>query len=196
MGLSFSPLPLASLLFSAISKASSHNHFAFFHFFFLGMTQTCLWVSRGLRWRHGSAVACCRVVGTEWGSACVGTFEGSRHYLHYLTIVWSQVKQHGGNTALPINRKLDWDLLIMAPPTRTIPSFPQSQSLSSASFHRYLIYSSEGRHNANHNCIKLIKLITWTTALFNSMKLWAMPCRATQDRWVMVETSDKTWSTG
>ena len=23
-----------------------------------------------------------------------------------------------------------------------------------------------------------------------------MSCRATQDRWVMVETSDKTWSTG
>ena len=23
-----------------------------------------------------------------------------------------------------------------------------------------------------------------------------MPCRATQDRWVMVETSDKTWYTG
>ena len=28
------------------------------------------------------------------------------------------------------------------------------------------------------------------------MKLWAMPFRATQDRWVMVESSDKTWSTG
>ena len=39
---------------------------------------------------------------------------------------------------------------------------------------------------------KLIKLITWTTALSNSMKLWAMLCRATQDRWVMVESSDKT----
>ena len=23
-----------------------------------------------------------------------------------------------------------------------------------------------------------------------------MPCRATQDRWVIVESSDKTWSTG
>ena len=34
------------------------------------------------------------------------------------------------------------------------------------------------------------------TALSYSMKLWAMPCRATQDRWVMVESSDKTWSTG
>ena len=34
--LSFSPLPCASLLFSAICKASSDNHFAFLHFFFLG----------------------------------------------------------------------------------------------------------------------------------------------------------------
>ena len=35
--LSFSPLPLASLLFSAICKAFSFNHFAFLHFFLLGM---------------------------------------------------------------------------------------------------------------------------------------------------------------
>ena len=28
------------------------------------------------------------------------------------------------------------------------------------------------------------------------MKLRAMPCRATQDRQVMVESSNKTWSTG
>ena len=42
---------------------------------------------------------------------------------------------------------------------------------------------------------KLIKLITWTTVLSNSMKLWAMLCRATQDGRVMVENSAKTWST-
>ena len=35
--LSFSPLHFASLLFSAICKASSDNHFDFLHFFFLGM---------------------------------------------------------------------------------------------------------------------------------------------------------------
>ena len=35
--LSFSPLPFTSLLFSAICKASSDNHFAFLQFFFLGM---------------------------------------------------------------------------------------------------------------------------------------------------------------
>ena len=35
--LSFPPLPLASLLISAICKVSSDNHFVFSHFFFLGM---------------------------------------------------------------------------------------------------------------------------------------------------------------
>ena len=35
--LSFSPLPLTSLLFSAICKSFSDNHFAFLHFFILGM---------------------------------------------------------------------------------------------------------------------------------------------------------------
>ena len=35
--LSFSPVPLASLFFSAICKASSENCFAFLQFFFLGM---------------------------------------------------------------------------------------------------------------------------------------------------------------
>ena len=35
--LSFSPLLFASLLFTAICKASSGSHFAFLHFFFLGM---------------------------------------------------------------------------------------------------------------------------------------------------------------
>ena len=35
--ISFSPLPFTCLLFSAICKASSSNHFAFLHFFYLGM---------------------------------------------------------------------------------------------------------------------------------------------------------------
>ena len=48
----------------------------------------------------------------------------------------------------------------------------------------------------NHNHKKLTNLITWTTVFFNSMKLLAMPCKATQDGWVMVESSDKTCSTG
>ena len=35
--ISFSPLPFTSLLFSAICQASSDNHFAFLHYFFLWM---------------------------------------------------------------------------------------------------------------------------------------------------------------
>jgi len=35
--LPFSPLPFTSLLFSTLCKASSDNHFAFLHFFFLGI---------------------------------------------------------------------------------------------------------------------------------------------------------------
>ena len=57
-------------------------------------------------------------------------------------------------------------------------------------------YPSEGRQNENHNHRKLTKWITWIIALSNSKKLWAMPYRATQDGWVMVESSDKIWSTG
>ena len=39
-------------------------------------------------------------------------------------------------------------------------------------------------------------MITRMTALSNSMKLWALPCRVTQDRHVMVESSYKMMSTG
>ena len=45
--LSFSPFPLTYFHFSAICKASSDNHFAYLHFFFLGMvliTASC-WFS-------------------------------------------------------------------------------------------------------------------------------------------------------
>ena len=54
---------------------------------------------------------------------------------------------------------------------------------------------SEGRQNGNHNYRKRTKLMTWITVLSNSIKLWAMLCRATENWWVMVESSDKTWST-
>ena len=52
-----------------------------------------------------------------------------------------------------------------------------------------------GWQTENHNHRKLTNLITWITTLSNSIKLWAMPSRATQDGLVMVENSDKTWST-
>ena len=57
-------------------------------------------------------------------------------------------------------------------------------------------HPSEGRQTENQNHRKLTNLITWTTALSDSVKLWDLLCRATQDRQVMVESSDKMWSTG
>ena len=98
--------------FSAISKASSDNHFAFFHLFFLGMTQTCLWVSRSLQWRRGSAAACCRFVGTECGSACMEPFEGCCHDLHYLdhSLVLGQTtgREHSSAHQQKIGLKIYW----------------------------------------------------------------------------------------
>ena len=80
-------------------------------------------------------------------------------------------------------------------PSEQNPDSPISQSpirmLPQASYP----YPSEGRQNENHSHRKLTKLITWITVLSNSVKLWAMPCRAIQDQQVIVESSDKTWST-
>ena len=83
----------------------------------------------------------------------------------------------------------------MAPPIRTGPSLPLSQSLPSGSFHKPLILLHQGRQIENHNHRKLTNLITRTTALSNSMKL-SHARGATQDGRVMVERSDRMWCTG
>ena len=41
----------------------------------------------------------------------------------------------------------------------------------------------------DHSCVVVKGL------LCNSMKLWAVPCRATQDGWVILKNSVKIWST-
>ena len=111
-------------------------------------------------------------------------------------MVWHQVKNREGTQPYPSTENWIKDLLSI-PPIRRRPSLPLSQCLPSGSFHKPLNPSlSEDRQNENHNHRKLTNLITWTTALSNSKKLWDMPCRATQDRQVMVESSDKMWSTG
>ena len=82
----------------------------------------------------------------------------------------------------------------MAPPVRTRPSFPLS--LPSGSFHKLLIILHQRADRLKTTITQLTNLIRRTTALYNSMKLWAMPCRATQHRRVMVESLDKMQSTG
>ena len=54
---------------------------------------------------------------------------------------------------------------------------PPIRKLAQASY----AHPSEGRENEKHSHRKLTNLITRTTTLPNSMKLWAMSCRATQD---------------
>ena len=84
----------------------------------------------------------------------------------------------------------------MAPPIKTRPNFSLSQSLPSGSFHKPLILVVRRQTDWKPQTRKPINLITWTEALSNPMKLWAMLCRATQDGQVIVESSDKMWSTG
>ena len=67
----FFPLTLLSLLFSAICKASSDNHFAFLHLFSWGWpwrwSKNCFWVFECLLQIYRSTVACFR----GRGSGCI-----------------------------------------------------------------------------------------------------------------------------
>ena len=119
----------------------------------------------------GLAVACCRAGGTECSSACMGPFEEGRHYLHYLHHSLASGQKTGREHSLSTENWIK-DLLNIALSIRTKHSFPLSQlspikKLPSASHPS----PSEGRQNENHKHRKLTNLITWTTALSNSMKL-------------------------
>ena len=152
---------------------------------------------KGFRQRRGSAVACSRVRGTECNSACIGHIEGGCHYLHYfqhsLASGQARGKEHSADHQKKIGLKIYWTWSNQSKQDPVSPSVSLSHQEASISSYPY---PSEGRQNENHNHRKLINLIIWTTALFISMKLWGMPCRATQDGWVMAESSHKTWSTG
>ena len=135
------------------------------------LTQTFPWVSRSLWGRRQWVVP----------SAGLGALSVAVYAWDLLkevaiifitsTIVWPQVKQQGGNTAhqQKIGLKIYW---AWPCPSEQDPVSPHRQSLPSGS------------------------LCKRTTALSDSVKLWAMPCKATQDGRVVVESSDKTWSTG
>ena len=108
----------------------------------------------------------------------------------------AEINNRKGTQPHPSTENWIKNLLSMAPPIRKRTSFPHSQSLPLC-FHKPLILITQRTDKMkNHNHRKWIKLITWTTALSNSIKVWAMPWGATQNRTVMVESSDKTWPTG
>ena len=126
----------------------------------------------------------------------VATLEFSEKMSLTPTIVWLQAKLQGGNIAsTPHQQKIGLKIYWAWPhPTEQDPNSPLPvlpiKKLPQTSYP----YPLEGRQNGNHNQRKLTKLKTCIAAWSNSMKLWAMSCRATQDGRVLVESSDKTWS--
>ena len=81
-------------------------------------------------------------------------------------------------------------------PSEQDPVSPSVSLPHQEAFIRLLFFSIRGQTDWKASSQKTNQSFIWTTALSNSMKLWAIPCRATQDRWAMVESSDKMWSTG
>ena len=84
----------------------------------------------------------------------------------------------------------------MALPIRTRPSFPHSQSLPSGSFHKPLILLDQRADRLKTTITETNQTDHMDHSQSNSMKLWAMTNRATHDGQVMVERSDRMWSTG
>ena len=147
---------------------------------------------RGVGWQWA-----CRVGGTECGSACTDLLRKSPLSSLPPPVFALRSNNREGTQPCPSTENWIKDLLSMALPIRKRPSFPTQSVTPIRNFPwASYTYPSEGRQNENHNHRKLIKLITWTTALSNSMKIWATLSRATQDGEVMVESSDKMWSTG
>ena len=72
----------------------------------------------------------------------------------------------------------------MVLPIRIRPSIPLSQFIPSGSFIKPLfLLHQRAERMKKHSHRKLTNLISWTIALSESVKLWAMQSRATQEGW-------------
>ena len=111
--------------------------------------------------RHGIFQA--RVL--EWAAVAFSD------YLPYFHHILPQVNKREGTQLHPSTENWVKDLLSMAQPMRTRPSFPLSQSLPSESFHKPLILLYQGADRLKTTITETTNLLTWITALSNSMKL-------------------------
>ena len=94
-----------------------------------------------------------RGVGRWWPAAGLGALSVAVHSWDLLkevtiifitsTIFWPQVNSTEGTQLHPSTENWIKVLLSKAPPSRTRPSFPHRQSLSSGSFHKPLILSHQ-----------------------------------------------------
>ena len=129
--------------------------------------------------------------------ACsISPFEGGRHYHHYsyhsLTSGQTTGREHSPIHQQNIGLKIYWAWPCPPEQDSVFPTASPSHQEACTSLLSLSIRGQTWNKNRNHR--KLNKLFTWITALSNSMKLWAMPFRATQDGWVMVESSEKELS--
>ena len=118
----------------------------------------------------------------ESSSECMGLFEGGHHYLHYLhqSLASGQTtgREHSPAQQQKIGLQIYWEWPSPSeqdPVSLSISLTPQEASIGLLSF------SIRGQREWKLQPQKTNQLITWTTVLFNSMKLWTMLCRATQN---------------
>ena len=137
----------------------------------------------------------------------MGPFEGGHHYLHYLHHSLASGQTKGREHSPALQQKIGLRIYWVWPwPSTQDPVSPSNSLSHQEASISFLFFSIRGQtewrpqsqktNQSKKKKRKLTNRITWTTALSNSMKLWAMSYRATQDRQIMLETSDKMWSTG
>ena len=149
------------------------------------------WVFRSLRWRRGSIVACWGVRDAEYNSpgshrVCWHTSFWGRSLLPPLPLPQFGLRPNYREGTQPHPSRENWikDLLSLALSIRA-RQIPSHQEASTS----LLSLSIRGETEWKVQSQKTIKLVTWITALPNSVKLWARPCRATQDGlWCRVVT--------
>ena len=131
----------------------------------------------------------------RWVQQCImGPLEGGRHYLHH-SLVSGQTtgREHSPTHQQKIGLKIYWAWPYPSEQDPVFPSVSLSHQEASISL---LSFSIREQTEWKPQSQVLTNLITCTTALSNSVKLWAVPCRATQDGQIRVESSYKVWSTG
>ena len=162
-------------------------------FFMVQVSHPYMTTGKTIALTRWTFVSCYGVRGTEYNTV-LKEFAIHHHYpYHSLSLGQTKGGDHSPAHQQKIGLKIYWAWPCTSEQDPNSPQqVPSTRELPQASYP----YPSEGRQSENHTHRKLTRLITWITALSNSMKLWTMPCRATRDGQVMMQSSDKTWSTG
>ena len=141
--------------------------------------------------------------------ACSGLSWGQRHWIQqsWYKYFWRELllplsvfclrlaagREHSPTHQQKIGLKIYW---AWPCPSEQEPDSPIASLHPQEASRSLLSLSIRGRQDGNHSYRRLTKLFTWITDLSNSMKLWAMPYKATQNGQVMVKSFNKMWSTG